>query len=129
MNKSFEAKFFLEKKNTEDKSLIGISDLDENMLLNEIKEEYIDIWALEIQSGQKYSKEKKYEIFFDNEIKEKDFIYMMLKDDKLFFKINNGEYKCAFNLKKKVYYIYLENINEKNNSIIRFIFIKEVENI
>ena len=48
----------------------------------------------------------------------------MKKDDKLFFRTNNGEYKLAFNLPKNDYYIYLENINEKNCSNIKFIFIR-----
>jgi hypothetical protein len=64
------------------------------------------------------------ESYLDTEVKSKDFIYIMKKDDKLFFRTNNGEYKLAFNLPKNDYYIYLENINEKNCSNIKFIFIR-----
>ena len=128
LNKSFEAKFLLEKKNIEGKTLIGISDIDENIFLNEIKGENYDILALEVGGGEIYSK-KNHDIFLESEIKEKDFIYLMVKYDKLYFKINNGEYKFAFNLEKKDYYIYLENNNDKNCSNIKFIFIREIENI
>ena len=128
LNKSFEAKFLLEKKNIEGKTLIGISDIDENIFLNEIKGENYDILALEVGGGEIYSK-KNHDIFLESEIKEKDFIYMMVKYDKLYFKINKGEYKFAFNLEKKDYYIYLENNNDKNCSNIKFIFIREIENI
>ena len=50
---------------------------------------------------------------------------MMKKDDKLYFKINDNEYKLAFNLPKNNYYIYLENTNGKYCSIVKFIFIRE----
>ena len=49
---------------------------------------------------------KKLESYLDTEVKSKDFIYIMKKDDKLFFRTNNSEYKLAFNLPKNDYYIY-----------------------
>ena len=70
---------------------------------------------------------KKLESYLDTEVKLKDFIYIMKKDDKLFFRINNGEYKLAFNLPKNDYYIYLENTNEKYCSIVKFIYIREID--
>ena len=36
---------------------------------------------------------KKLESYLDTEVKSKDFIYIMKKDDKLFFRTNNSEYK------------------------------------
>ena len=63
----------------------------------------------------------------DNDVKEKDNIYMMKKKDKLFFKINDNEYKLAYELSKKDYFIYLENTNEKYCSVVNFIYIREID--
>ena len=49
----------------------------------------------------------------------------MKKEDKLYFRINNDEYKLAFNLPKNDYFIYLENTNQKYNSVVKFIYIRE----
>jgi hypothetical protein len=125
LNKNFEAKFFLEKKTNKGRTLIGITDMDENLFINDTQDEILNVWTLIIGSGEKYSTEKKLEHFLDNDAKEKDSIYMMKIDDKLYFKINDNEYKLAFNLPKNNYYIYLENTNEKNVSIVKFIFIRE----
>ena len=127
LNKNFEAKFFLDKKSSKGRTLIGVTDMDENLFENDTREEILGIWTLVLGSGEKYSSEKKLESYLDSDVKEKDFIYIMKKDDKLFFRINNDEYKLAFNLPKNDYFIYLENINEKHCSAIKFIFIREYE--
>ena len=125
LNKNFEAKFFLEKKTTKGRTLIGLTDMDENLFVNDTQEEILGVWTLIVGSGEKYSSEKKLEQFLDNDTKEKDSIYMMKKEDKLYFRINNDEYKLAFNLPKNDYFIYLENTNQKYNSVVKFIYIRE----
>ena len=125
LNKNFEAKFFLEKKSSKGRTLIGLTDMDENLFINDTQEEILGVWTLIVGSGEKYSSEQKLEQFLDNDANEKDSIFMMKKDDKLFFRINNDEYKLAFILPKKDYYIYLENTNQKYCSIVKFIYIRE----
>jgi hypothetical protein len=127
LNKNFEAKFYLEKKSSKSRTLIGVTDMDENLFENDTQEEILDVWTFVIGSGEKYSSEKKLEQFLDNDAKEKDFIFMKKNDDKLFFRINNDEYKYAFNLQKKNYYIYLENTNIKYCSVVKFIYIREID--
>ncbi len=41
----------------------------------------------------------------------------MIKNKQLLFRINDSEYKTAFDLSKEQYWIYLEKINSDNNSI------------
>ena len=127
LNKNFEAKFFLEKKSNKGRTLIGITDIDENLFENDTQEEILGVWTFMIGSGEKYSSEKKLEPFMDSDVKEKDNIYIMKKNDKLFFKINDNEYKLAFELSKKDYFIYLENTNEKYCSVVKFIYIREID--
>ena len=127
LNKNFEAKFFLDKKSNKGRTLIGVTDMDENLFENDTQEEVLGVWTFVIGSGEKYSSEKKLEQYFDIDAKEKDSIYMMKKENKLFFRINNGEYKMAFELPKNDYYIYLENTNKKYCSTVKFIFIREYE--
>ena len=40
----------------------------------------------------------------------------MIKNKKLFFKVNNSEYKSGFDLTKDEYWIYLEKINSEINN-------------
>ena len=86
-----------------------------------------NIWTLVIGSGEKYSSEKKLEKFLENDVNEGDFIFVMKKEGKLFFRINNDEYKFAYELNvEKEYFIYVENTNEKCGSVIRFNYIREI---
>ena len=43
-------------------------------------------------------------------------VYLMIKNKKLFFKVNNSEYKSGFDLTKDEYWIYLEKINSEINN-------------
>ena len=124
LKSNFEAKFYLEKKSNKGRTLIGLTDINENILENDEG----NVWTLVIGSGEKYSSEKKLEKFLDNDVNEKDFIYIMKKNGKLFFRINNDEYKLAYELKDDVdYFIYIENTNVKHGAIIRFIYIRIIE--
>ena len=121
---NFEAKFFLEKKSTKGRTLIGLTDMLDNILENEEG----NVWTLVIGSGEKYSSEKKLEKFLNNDVNEGDTIYIMKKNEKLFFRINNDEYKMAYELKNDIdYFIYIENTNTKHGSIIRFVYIRNIE--
>jgi hypothetical protein len=118
LKQNFEAKFFLEKKSNKGRTLIGLTDMD-------VDES--NIWTLVIGSGEKYSSEKKLEKFLENDVNEGDFIFVMKKEGKLFFRINNDEYKFAYELNvEKEYFIYVENTNEKFGSVIRFNYIREI---
>ena len=39
----------------------------------------------------------------------------MIKNKQLFFKINEGEFKYAFDLIKNEYWVYIDKINSENN--------------
>ena len=74
-----------EKKSSKGRTLIGVTDMDENLFENDTQEEVLGVWTFVIGSGEKYSSEKKLEQYFDIDAKEKDSIYMMKKENKLFF--------------------------------------------
>ena len=80
MKSNFEAKFFLEKKSSKGRTLIGLTDLSENLFE---RDEY-KVWTFVIGSGEKYSTEKKLEKFFDNDANEGDFIFIMKKMENYF---------------------------------------------
>ena len=63
LNKNFEAKFFLEKKTNKGRTLIGVTDMDENLFVNDTQEEILNVWTLVIGSGEKYSTEKNWSNF------------------------------------------------------------------
>jgi hypothetical protein len=121
---NFEAKFFLEKKSNKGRTLLGLTDIYENISDNDEG----NVWTLVIGSGEKYSTEKKLEQFLVNDVNEGDDIFIMKKEGKLFFRINNDEYKMAYELKNDIdYYIYLENTNAKYGAIIKFDYIRAIE--
>ncbi len=52
----------------------------------------------------------------------------MKKEGNLFFRINNDEYKKAYELNNDIdYYLYLENNNDKYGYNIRIIYIRALE--
>ena len=124
LNTNFESKFFLEKKSNKGRTLIGLTDLSENFFEND---EY-NIWTFVIGSGEKYSTEKKLEKFLETDVNEGDFIYIMKKDGNLFFRINNDEYKKAYELNNDIdYFLYLENTNAKYGANIKIIYIRAID--
>jgi hypothetical protein len=83
--------------------LVGFTD---NGNFEENSENNINnIYAIDLINGKKYSSENnEEEILFDknNIIKEENIcVYLMLKNKKFYFKINNEDYKLAFDLKKR----------------------------
>ena len=124
LKSNFESKFFLEKKSNKGRTLIGLTDLSENFFEND---EY-NIWTFVIGSGEKYSTEKKLEKFLETDVNEGDFIYIMKKGGNLFFRINNDEYKKAYELNNDIdYFLYLENTNAKYGANIRIIYIRAID--
>ena len=124
LKSNFEYKFLLKKKSNKGRTLIGLTDLAENFFEND---EY-HVWTFVIGSGEKYSSEKRLEKFYDNDANDGDFIYIMKKEGNLFFRINNDEYKKAYELNNDIdYYLYLENTNAKYGSNIRIIYIIALE--
>ena len=121
---NFEAKFFLEKKSNKGRTLLGLTDIYENILDNDDG----NVWTLVIGSGEKYSTEKKLEQFLVNDVNEGDDIFIMKKNGKLFFRINNDEYKLAYELKNEGdFFIYLENTNSKYPSKVNLIYIRDID--
>ena len=121
---NFEAKFFLEKKSNKGRTLLGLTDIYENILDNDDG----NVWTLVIGSGEKYSTEKKLEQFLVNDVNEGDAIFIRKKDGKLFFRINNDEYKLAYELNNDGdFFIYIENTNTKYPSKVNFIYIRDID--
>ena len=120
---NFEAKFFLEKKSNKGRTLLGLTDIYENISDNDEG----NVWTLVIGSGEKYSTEKKLEQFLVNDVNEGDDIFIMKKEGKLFFRINNDEYKLAYELNNDGdFFIYVENTNTKYPSKINFVYIRDI---
>ena len=118
VNDNFEIKIYITNINRLSKLLVGFTD---NGVFSENEEKEIsNIYVINLINGKKLSSEnKKEEPFFDmNLIKEDNIcVYLMVKNKKLFIKINNSEYKSGFDLTKDEYYVYLEKINSDNISI------------
>ena len=70
---NFEAKFFLEKKSNKGRTLLGLTDIYENISDNDEG----NVWTLVIGSGEKYSTEKKLEQFLVNDVNEGDDIFII----------------------------------------------------
>ena len=141
---NIEAKFFIINDNKCSKLLIGITD---NVTF-EIK----NIYAINLLNGEKISTENGNEKFMENNIEKEEnmCVYIMIKGKELLFKINDGEYKHAFDLIKDEYWFYAEkydiensmsnkiqelsNINNMNSDLIseeflckfKFIYVKKI---
>ena len=62
-----------------------------------------------------------------NDVNEGDDIFIMKKEGKLFFRINNDEYKLAYELNNDGdFFIYVENTNTKYPSKINFVYIRDI---
>jgi hypothetical protein len=79
----FEAKFFLEKKTNKGRTLLGLTDIYENILDSDEG----NVWTLVIGSGEKYSTEKKLEQFLVNDVNEGDDIFIMKKMENYFLEL------------------------------------------
>jgi hypothetical protein len=81
-----------------------------------------------VNNGNKFSSKKGFESFldFDDINKGINYVYIMIKANKLFFKVNESIYKWAYDLDKKSnYWFYVEN-NIKD-SAIKFFYIKRIK--
>ena len=125
---NIEAKFNVFMNDISDQSflLVGITDnkkFEENDS-NEVK----NIFAVNVNNGDKFSSDKGFEDFLDFENINKGFndVYIMIKEYKLFFKINNSIYKWAYELKRNCnYWFYLEN--NILNSTSKFLYIRKIK--
>ena len=114
VNDNIEAKFYISNYNKCLNLLIGITDngtFEENC-----EEEIKNIFVINLLNGDKISTENGNEKFLDIEKEENLCVYIMIKEKKLLFKINEGEYKYAFDLIKDEYWFYAEK-NEIENSM------------
>ena len=118
VNDNFEVKLYVNNINRLSKLLIGFTD---NGSFEENDDKNItNIYVLNLINGKKFSSENNNEesLFDMNEIKDENVcIYLMIKDKKIFFKINNSEYKSGFDLTltNDQYWIYIEKINSEIN--------------
>ena len=127
-NLNIEAKFNVFMNDISEKSflLVGITDnhkFEENDL-NEIK----NIFAMNINNGDKFCPDKGFEDFLDFENINKGYndVYIMIKEYKLFFKINDSIYKWAYDLKRNCnYWFYLEN--NILNTTLKFLYIRKIK--
>ena len=128
-NKSnIEAKLVVYMDDISDESflLVGITDNDkfEENDKNEIK----NVFAVNVNNGDKFCSEKGFEAFLDFDYINKGFndVYIMIKEHKLFFKINDSIYKWAYELKNSGnYWFYLENNIYKSSS--KFVFVRKIK--
>ena len=116
INGNIEAKFCILNYNKCSKLLIGITDngtFEENC-----EDEIKNIFVLNLLNGNKISTENGNAKFMENDIEKEEnlCVYIMIKDMKLLFKINDREYKYAFDLIKDEYWFYAEK-NEIENSM------------
>ena len=123
-NLNIEAKFSVLMDDISDQSflLVGIIDKEN------INEENNNIFAVNVNNGDKFSTKKGFESFFDfDEIKKGiNYVYVMIKANKLFFKVNESIYKWAYDLNKvSDYWFYVEN-NIKG-SATKFFYIKRIK--
>ena len=119
-NLNIEAKFSVLMNDTSDKSflLIGIIDKEENG----------NIFAVNVNNGNKFSSSKGFESFFDfDDIKKgTNYIYVMIKENKLFFKVNESIYKWAFDLNKSSnFWFYVEN--NIDEAATKFLFLRKIK--
>ena len=117
INNDFEIKLYIYNYNKISKLLIGFTD---NELFKENADEEIsNIYVINLINGKKYSSETKKEasLIDLNSIKEQNIsVFLMVKNKKLYFKINNYDYKFGFDLTKDKYWLYLEKINSENTN-------------
>lgn len=117
VNDNFEIKLYVNNINRLSKLLIGFTD---NGLFQENDDKIIsNIYAINLINGNKFCSENNVEesCFDMNLIKDENIcVYLMIKNKKLFFKVNNSEYKSGFDLTKDEYWIYLEKINSEINN-------------
>ena len=125
---NIEAKLVVYMDDISDESflLVGITDNDkfEENDKNEIK----NVFAVNVNNGDKFCSEKGFEAFLDFDYINKGFndVYIMIKEHKLFFKINDSIYKWAYELKNSGnYWFYLENNIYKSSS--KFLFVRKIK--
>ena len=125
---NIEAKFSIFMNDVSDKSFLFLGITDNNNFEDNSKDEIKNIFAVNVNNGDKYCSEKGFEDFLDFENINKGFneVYVMIKEYKLFFKINKSIYKWAYELKKKTnYWFYFEN--NINGSTAKFLYAKKIK--
>ena len=127
-NMNIEAKFSILMNDISDKyfSLVGL--INNNNFKNNNNDNTDDIFALNVNNGNKFSSKKGFESFldFDDIKKGINEVYVMIKENKLFFKVNESLYKWAYDLNKNNnYWFYCEN--NINGSATKFIFIRRIK--
>ena len=119
-NLNIEAKFSCLMTDISDKSFLLIGLIDNELDGN--------IFTINVNNGNKFSTKKGFESFLDFEDVNKgiNYVYVMIKENKLFFKINESIYKYAYDLDKKSnFWLYIEN--NINGSATKFLYIRKIK--
>ena len=127
-NLNIEAKFSVLMTDISDKSFLLVGITDNNQIEKENDNIKKNIFAVNVNNGNKFSSIKGFESFLDfDEIKKGiNFVYIMIKENKLFFKVNESIYKWAYDLdKKSIYWFFVEN-NIKD-SATKFFFVRNIK--
>ena len=111
-----------------DKSFLLVGIIDVNTNKERSDKENNNIFAMNVNNGNKFSSKKGFESFLDfDDIKEGiNYVFIMIKEKKLFFKINESIYKWAYDLdKKRNYWFYIEN--NIHGSTTKFLYIRKIK--
>ena len=128
INFNIEAKFSVLMTDISDKSFLLVGIIDDNTNKERNDKENSLIFAMNVNNGNKFSSKKGFESFLDfDDIKEGiNYVFIMIKEKKLFFKINESIYKWAYDLdKKRNYWFYIEN--NIHGSITKFLYIRKIK--
>ena len=127
-NLNIEAKFSVLMNDISDKSFLLVGIIDDGNVEKNNKEIKENIFAVNVNNGNKFSSKKGFESFldFDDIKKGINYVYIMIKENKLFFKVNESIYKWAYDLNKKSnYWFYVET--NMNGSATKFFFIRKIK--
>ena len=125
---NIEAKFSVYMNDLSDKSFLLVGLTDNNNFEENDSNVIKNIFAVNINNGDKFCSEIGFEDFLDFENIKKGYndVYIMIKEHKLFFKINDSIYKWGYELKSDAnYWFYLEN--NISNSTSKFLYIRKIK--
>ena len=115
-NENIEIKLYITNISKLSKLLIGLT--DNNSFEENSEKDISNIYVINIINGKKFCSETNLEESFLDMSTFKDenlSVKIMIKNKQLFFKINEGEFKHAFDLIKNEYWVYIDKINSENN--------------
>ena len=133
VNINTEAKFYLnytnKKNNNNDIKICMIGICNNGDFVENCETSIKNIWVINSCNGDKFCSEGGFEELIDEEFCNKNkenYVYIMIKEWKLFFKINNAIYKYAYDLNKTdKYWFYFESNVE--DSEVKMIYLRKIK--